>query len=232
MPCIEQLLINENRKLDENGMPRVAGVDRSRFGQLHAEGRKLIEGWIERATRQIECSNEDSFEPFIFAWIAFNGWASCVTGQDHDRDYLDALTLDADLDRAFKDRLGDSEGNTELSKAAQDFQSLWPIFRSSDVKNAAFSAPDSETRRQRIERYKTIRLESRNPARHKPACAFLHSDRYEDIPLDWPHTLSAIYQVRCNLFHGYKGVHSENDVLVVSSAFKILGRLLPVLVGG
>jgi len=36
------------------------------------------------------------------------------------------------------------------------------------------------------------------------------------VPIDWPHTLSAIYQVRCNLFHGYKGVYSENDISIVS----------------
>ena len=49
------------------------------------------------------------------------------------------------------------------------------------------------------------------------------------ISLDWPHTLSAIYRIRCNLFHGEKTLHSDNDVILVSLAFRVLVNMIPRL---
>jgi len=37
----------------------------------------------------------------------------------------------------------------------------------------------------------------------------------ESVPIDWPHTLAAVYQVRCNLFHGHKAAHSEMEPAIV-----------------
>ena len=45
-------------------------------------GRRLIRGWFERAIEQRNCDAEESSEPFVFAFIALNGWASCVTTFD------------------------------------------------------------------------------------------------------------------------------------------------------
>jgi hypothetical protein len=45
---------------------------------------------------------------------------------------------------------------------------------------------------------------------------------HEHTPLDWGHTLAALYRVRCNLFHGEKARNSENDRLVVSAAYDTL----------
>jgi hypothetical protein len=56
-------------------------------------------------------------------WIAVNGWACCVTAEDRDSDYLDALLIDSDLDREFKELLA-----ADLLAAAREFQSIWPIF--------------------------------------------------------------------------------------------------------
>ena len=191
---------------------------RHRFQELHQEGRKLIQSWAERAAAQFDCAERDSFEPFIFGWIALNGWACCVTAEDRDSDYLDALLLDADLNREFQELLA-----TDLLAAADEFQSTWPIFSSKDI---GYNVEWGGTREQVIERYMTINP----PPGRKPACAFLHRERGEEVPVDWAHTLSAIYQVRCNLFHGYKGVYSENDVLIVSRAFRVLVRVLPMLI--
>jgi hypothetical protein len=53
--------------------PRLAGrVDRSRYWTLHPEGRRLVSGWFERAWQARDCDPEDSFEPYIFAFVAFN----------------------------------------------------------------------------------------------------------------------------------------------------------------
>lgn len=217
MACIE-LLSREAQKRARREEAQPGAVIRHRFEELHQEGRKLIQGWAERAAAQVDCAERDSFEPFIFGWIALNGWACCVTAEDRDSDYLDALLLDSDLGRGFKGLLA-----TDLLAAARDFQSVWPIFSSKDI---GYNVEWVGTREQVIGRY----MEINPPPGRKPACAFMHRDRGEEVPIDWQHTLSAIYQVRCNLFHGYKGVYSENDVLIVSRAFRVLVRVLPMLI--
>jgi hypothetical protein len=121
------------------------------------------------------------------------------------------------LDRKFDELLA-----TDFL-AARDFQSVWPIFTSKDI---GYNVEWVGTRQQVIERYSAI---NPSPGR-KPECSLLDRDRGEEVPLDWPHTLSAIYRVRCNLFHGYKGVYSENDVSFVSTAFRVLVRVLPMLI--
>jgi hypothetical protein len=217
MACIE-LLSKDAQKRSRRGETQPGAVIHHRFEELHPEGQKLIHGWAERAVAQSDCAERDSFEPFIFGWIALNGWACCVTAEDRDSDYLDALLLDSDLDREFKDLLA-----TDLLAAVGEFQSTWPIFSSKDI---GYNVEWGGTREQVIERYRTINP----PPGRKPACVFLHRDRGEEVPIDWPHTLSAIYQVRCNLFHGYKGVYSENDISIVSKAFRVLVRVLPMLI--
>lgn len=59
-----------------------------------------------------------------------------------------------------------------------------------------------------------------------PACFRRHSENGEETPLDWPHLLSAIYQVRCNLFHGDKAPHSEIDRVLMHSSLQVPVRLL------
>jgi hypothetical protein len=194
-------------------------VDRHRFEELHAEGRRLINNWAQRASAQIKCADRDSFEPFIFGWIAVNGWASCVTGEVTDRKCLDVLMLDDDLNRRFDEHLAT---NTDLRESVQQFQSLWPIFQSQDI---GYGPNPSGTRQEIVDKYRTIAP----LARYSPRCSFRHREDGREAPMDWPHTLSAIYQVRCNLFHGFKGVHSENDVVIVSKAFRVLVRVLPML---
>jgi hypothetical protein len=61
---------------------------------------------------------------------------------------------------------------------------------------------------------------------YQPRCWKRHQDEGETLPLDWPHTLEALYRVRCNLFHGEKGLDSQMDALVVSSAFRVLVHFL------
>ena len=53
----------------------------------------------------------------------------------------------------------------------------------------------------------------------EPRCYLAHE---EQPPLDWGHTLAALYRVRCNLFHGEKARSSENDKTVVAAAYSTL----------
>ena len=53
-----------------------------RFDMLHSDGRRLVVHWFNLAREQRNADPAESFELFIFAWIAFNGWASCCTELD------------------------------------------------------------------------------------------------------------------------------------------------------
>ncbi len=46
------------------------------------------------------------------------------------------------------------------------------------------------------------------------------------MPFDWAHTLNAVYQVRCNLFHGEKGRNNALDVRFTDDARHILSAMI------
>jgi hypothetical protein len=101
-------------------------IDFDRYTYLHPEGRRLISGWFERAWAMRDCQGEDCFEAFIFAWIAFNGWAACITERDEDYQYLDALKRDQKLYQDFKRLVAIPE--SPLAFHAVQFAAQWPIF--------------------------------------------------------------------------------------------------------
>jgi hypothetical protein len=200
---------------------KVAQVNFDEFDQLQGGGRELIRSFFVRARSQSQCQPQDSFEPFIFGWIALNSWASCVTGVDNgDTPYLNALMLDRELKQRFG-RLLDAD---EFKDHLKHFGEFWPILR--PLPHSRIST-QAESRQQRIYR-ELDRYRSGRPA-FRPACAARHHRRGEKIPMDWPHTLAAIYQVRCNLFHGSKSLHSDIDTQIVFNSFRVLVRVLSML---
>jgi hypothetical protein len=64
-----------------------------------------------------------------------------------------------------------------------------------------------------------------------PSCYVWHVTKRQPCPLDWKHTLAAIYQVRNNLFHGEKAGHSTVDKAIVSAAANTLMPFLSHLLG-
>lgn len=191
-------------------------VDQNRFKELHSDGRRIITRWAKRALQEDKSAANDPFEHFIFAWIAFNGWATCVTGKDKDIDYLAAIYRDERLNSEFIEKL-----SGDFLNDLNCFQKLWPIFNAKDVRGI-ISAHD---RAQTIRSYR----EKVPKAKFRPQCAYSqHND--SNIPLDLSHTLSAIYQVRCNLFHGLKGMHCENDKETVSVALRVMIRILEICI--
>lgn len=62
--------------------------------------------------------------------------------------------------------------------------------------------------------------------KYEPRCFVRHREAGERIPLDWPHSLAALYRVRSNLFHGEKAVHSEEDRDIVGAAFDLLSTFV------
>jgi hypothetical protein len=192
-----------------------ARPDLSRFRRLHPDGQELIRGWFQKAWEQRGYHNEDAFEPFIFAWIAFNGWGSCVTGLDQDRQWINALSLDPDLQQMFDRATADPMA--PCGRAAREFHSTWPIFKAQALRRAGVREQPGLSRAALIERYLNAGVEE-----FAPQCAARHRQARGAIPLDWPHSLAALYRVRCNLFHGEKARHSEMDRWLVGAAFKLL----------
>jgi hypothetical protein len=62
--------------------------------------------------------------------------------------------------------------------------------------------------------------------RFEPACWPGHTSSTDGVPVDWAHTVKAIYRVRCNLFHGEKARTSEDDRQIVLAAREILAAFV------
>jgi hypothetical protein len=94
-------------------------VNLDEYRWLHQDGRRLIASWFSRAWKMRDCEPENSFEPFIFTWISFNGWAACVTGLDRDRGWLDALMKSQNICHDFVRLVQDKK--SPVSGYAQKF---------------------------------------------------------------------------------------------------------------
>jgi hypothetical protein len=181
-------------------------IDLNRFRYLHPEGQNLIRRWFDKGWTQRDCQDQDGFEPFIFTYIAFNGWAACITRLDQDRSMIDALKDDVGLASDFQRRLGESP---ELHDAAEAFRSLWPIFSAKGLRARRIPLFRSSDRSAIITHYL-----NHGANQFKPTEA--------DPQLNLANTLDTLYQVRNNLFHGEKCVSSEADQRIVGAAFRIL----------
>lgn len=193
----------------------VRRINFNNFDMLHNEGKRLIRSWFDRAWEEGTASNDEVFEPFIFAWFAFNGWAACVTNTDRDREMINALAADQTIRNDFEDSLSDT--NSKVARSATNFLTLLPIFDVKSLKQHRIPLRynDEDSRAQRITYY----LSHNRPIKFEPQCWKRHFDSGESVPADWAHILNAIYKVRCNLFHGQKSAHSEMDKQIVSAAF-------------
>jgi hypothetical protein len=188
-------------------------LDAGRYRALHPDGRALIQGWLTRA-REGAAANTDAFEPFVYLWIAFNGWAACVTGKDADHEWRRALIADPSLTGAFERAVAEA---TPAGAAARRFAQLWPIFKVAELRQRNIDYwPSEHDNQSRAEKTRTY--VDAGARQFEPRC-FLEHDH---VPLDWPHTLVALYRVRNNLFHGEKSRSSENDQRVVEATFTTL----------
>ena len=177
----------------------------------------LVRGWLRRGRAATAEPPRESFEPFIFTWIALNAWAASVTGFDNEREWMTALVQSGWLNESFRKGYEASPG---LREAADQFAGLWPIAKVQELRRLqptfVASTDDygsAETRAQR--------LVAAGAREFEPACWARHLEAGEQV-VDWPHTLRAVYRVRCNLFHGEKGADVARDQLVVKSALAVL----------
>ena len=208
MTCPE--IINPNRSQNR--------VNLNTYSLLHPEGRQLISGWFQRALGEKNCQQDEAFEPFIFAWFAFNGWAACVTDNDRDRDIIDTLATDQTISNDFIQAI---QNNQSVSASVRVFSELLPIFDVRSLRRRRILRNFTENRQERIAYYL-----SKGANQFEPKCWQRHHDTGEAMPVDWGHILNAIYKVRCNLFHGLKAAHSEMDQIIVHSAYLALVTFL------
>lgn len=187
-----------------------------RYRRLHPQGQSLIRGWYDRGREQAVRSDSAVFEAFIFTWIALNGWAACVTGEDRDASWRDGVAFSRKLGALFLEMRDDAG----FEGALERFAGLWPLFDARDLRNRPGRASGHE-------REQLVRAYIREGAtRFEPLCWVIHRQKGEACPLDLPHTMRALYRVRCNLFHGEKASHSEMDSEIVASALGVLQRVL------
>jgi hypothetical protein len=202
-------------------------VDRDEFLRLRPDGREIISRWAKRADHSLTARPGNYFEPFIYAWIAFNGWAACCSKKERDREIILTLSADRELQTDFQVLCGRDEN---VNAAADAFRELWPILKAIQLRERGLLRGTSGLPRRDVvqeylaadRRWRSQQATPRRPIERAPECHERHWDAHERIPLDWPHTLAAIYRVRCNLFHGEKADRSEMDKLIVASATKTL----------
>lgn len=189
-------------------------VDLKRYANLPLHRRNLILGWFNRAWEMRDCNDDDSFQAFNFLWMAFNGWASCVAQTDRDREWKDSLILNQSLCADFDKLVADE--NLPLASPAYGFLQLWPIFKSEEIHRRGIPWPNGN--RQQVVKYYL----ANGIAIFEPQCWTRHQAQGNVVPLDWPHTLSALSRVRNNLIHGGKAGDSEMNRAIVASAFRVL----------
>jgi hypothetical protein len=98
------------------------------------------------------------------------------------------------------------------SRVLEAFAATWPIFRAQEVVRRRLASITASR-----EEHRQVLLAQN--VEHEPLCWSTHSG---SPPADWCHTLYALYRVRCNLFHGQKSMHVENDVEIVKCAADVL----------
>lgn len=191
-------------------------VQLSRYEVLPVESRTLIQGWFNRAWEKRSCNDADSFEPFIFCWIAFNAWGACVTRQERDYQIRNELSRCEALNDKF-DALLDKPNHLFLS-AATAFQEFWPIFKVQEFRSRSICERGAyATRAERVRDYIAQGAQCYEPKLGRDPVPI-----GREIPLTWPNSLNAIYRVRCNLFHGEKSLRDEQDQRIVAAAFRVL----------
>lgn len=185
----------------------------------------FVGSWLEKAR-----GSSDSFEALIYLWVAFDAWLAEFADpvDERDRPLLNAAARDANLIERFAKLLRDGE---EFGPLAREFHSLWPIFNVRRLAQKGIAPWNSH--QESRETYCTKCFDSGlDHKAYEPRSFGYHKRVSGDlvpqgvpIPLDWPHTLAAIYQVRCNLFHGGKAFQMDSDKQFARLAFEILWKV-------
>ena len=98
-------------------------IDLPRYHYAPRPTRDLIRTWFRQATQELTRpgdseptrgeENAARFQGFIYAWIAFNGWAMTVSDVDGDKASVDLVGSSPDLQSVFRG-LVESETSNQL----------------------------------------------------------------------------------------------------------------------
>jgi len=191
--------------------------------------------WIERAAN-LSGKRNDPFERFIYLWIVFNGLASQVT-EDLEKAALSDAGMVAALgqDPVLSERFESLRAqNHEFHRTTAEFASWWPVFQVRTLHREGLLPWTSGSRRDYVFEllYGDKKEKLGESPCYSPPCFKIHAPEVPadgkvnwhgvNNPIDWAHTLRAIYQVRCNLFHGGKRFRESNDRWFVGRALRIL----------
>ena len=188
--------------------------------------------WLLRA-RRAGFTKDEPFGGLIYLWVTFNAWVGQIiadrTMVEDDWYLVEAAGCDEKLGHDFQRLITEDPG---FESIVSQFAELWPIFKVRallDKNLGPWKGTVAERPRYRYECFtkslKTSDFAPRCFQNHQPDPTNPKTFSPSNVPIDWPHTLSAIYRVRCNLFHGGKSFVNSGDRIFVQYAFLILWRV-------
>ena len=137
---------------------------------------------------------------------------------------INVLRIDVSVSTKFNSLV---RSDPTVAVALDQFRALWPIFRATDVRSGLDTAGMTyrDSGRPGLVAYYSNRFPD---AGRSPDCHLRHDPG--PIDGDWAHTLEALYQVRCNLFHGTKFVYGDVDRKIVDASSAVLVPVVTHLV--
>ena len=185
-------------------------------GKPGYEFRDRVCPWKEHASRDVE--ENDHLSALVHLWIPFNAWAAAVVrdrkAADQDWRLIQAVMFDRKMSSRFQELLS---GEASFRDKVKQFGDLWPVFKVRALQEVGLG---SWLGCQSRDEYRKVCLDKlTDPKDYQPRCFKNHPGAAP--PIDWPHTLAPIYQVRCNLFHGGKAFEEE-DYRFCQYAYEIL----------
>ena len=173
------------------------------FQIMEPETRDLVLDLFRNADRQ-----RSAFMSFVNIWMAFNGWMASVTGRETDADMIRDLANNERLNRTYTGLMGESR---QFARLVTDFAAMWPVLNVRDVRKKLGRDVFWQLERGAL-------IAACDGANVKRAPAIWNVG---DTPT-WEQLLRAIYQVRCNMFHGEKSPQNSRDRQLVLKSDRIL----------
>jgi hypothetical protein len=170
------------------------------------------DGVIRTLVRNAAQPDQPPFLPFLYLWMAFNGWMTAVTGRERDAHMIRDIAGNARMISTYESLL-DTSGT--LGAQVEAFADLWPVMDTRGVRRQFGPQAFQQMSRQDL----------------LTACRSMgvKVDPQDWVPggrPSWAQLLRSLYRVRCNLFHGQKSTASARDHDLVVGAGRILQTLI------
>ena len=192
----------------------------------------FLRDWLRRAGAAQQRLDRDPFPGLIYAWVSFNAWLG-QTVADRELSQKDGQLVKV---AAFDDRLTSAfervtSRTSESASAARRLHQLLPVFKARALVDKGLEPWNPTGPAESREQYRAtcfgaqLRRGDWAPRcfeSHQANGTAPHQWTVERVPFDWLHLIQAIYQVRCNLFHGGKTFLSGGDREFVRLATAVL----------